>query len=154
MADPTGTAGNIALDPLFCAGDNFNLGAASPCLPAGSGGCGLIGALGGSCGASPVPGDDGAVPTAFRVDQDFPNPFNPSTTIRFALPEGGQTVVSIFDIKGRRVRTLVNDVLPAQVHEVTWTGRDEDERQVAAGVYFYMVTSGTHRAVGRMALVK
>ena len=153
VADPTGTAGNIALDPLFCAVDNFNLGAASPCLPAGSGGCGLIGAFGGSCGASPVPGD-GTVPTAFRVDQAFPNPFNPSTTIRFALPEGGQTVVSIFDIKGRRVRTLVNDLLPAQVHEVTWTGRDEDERQVAAGVYFYMVTSGTHRAVGRMALVK
>ncbi len=154
VADPTGTAGNIALDPLFCAVDNFNLGAASPCLPANSGGCGLIGALGGSCGASPVPGDDDTVPTAFRVDQAFPNPFNPSTTIRFALAEGGQTVVSIFDIKGRRVRTLVNDVLPAQVHQVTWTGRDDDERQVAAGVYFYMVTSGNHRAVGRMALVK
>ena len=154
VPDPTGTAGNIAVDPLFCAVDNWNLGAASPCAAANSGGCGLIGAFGGSCGASAVPGDDGAVPSAFRVEQAFPNPFNPSTTIRFALPEAGQTVVSIFDIKGRRVRTLVNDLLPAQVHSVTWTGRDDDERAVAAGVYFYMVTSGTHRSVGRVALVK
>ncbi|MFO7607640.1 MAG: S8 family serine peptidase [Candidatus Krumholzibacteriia bacterium] len=154
VADPTGTAGNIAADPLFCAVDNLNLQAASPCRPENSGGCGLIGALGEGCGQSSVPGQDGAVPTAFRVDQAFPNPFNPRTTIRFALPEAGHTVVSIFDVKGRRVANLLSGMLPAQVHEVTWTGRDDQDRQVAAGVYFYLVTSGDHRAVGRMALVK
>lgn len=154
VADPTGTAGNIAVDPLFCAADNFNLRASSPCHPDNSGGCGLIGALGGNCGLSAVPGQDNTVPTAFRVEQAFPNPFNPQTTIRFALPESGHTVVSIFDIKGRRVRNLVNDMLPAAVHAVTWSGRDDEDRQVAAGVYFYLVTSGDHRAVGRMALVK
>ncbi|HPF69509.1 MAG TPA: FlgD immunoglobulin-like domain containing protein, partial [Candidatus Krumholzibacteria bacterium] len=127
----------------------------SPCHPANSGACGLIGALNGGCGASDVPGGDtGAVPVAFRVDQAFPNPFNPKTTIRFALSETGRTEVAIFDVKGRRVRTLMDEVLPAAVHTVDWTGRDDAGRQVAAGVYFYMVTSGDHHAVGRMALVK
>ena len=154
VTDPTGTSGNISADPEFCAADDYNVAATSPCDPDNSGGCGLIGALGDGCGLSDVPPGDGAVPAAFRVEQAFPNPFNPKTTIRFALPEAGRTVVSIFDVKGRRVRTLVNDVLPARVHDVEWNGRDDGDRRVAAGVYFYLVTSGDHRAVGRMALVK
>ncbi len=157
VADPTGTNGNISADPQFCsaAEGNYSVAAGSPCHPDNSGGCGLIGALNDGCGgASDVPGGDGAVPAAFRVDQAFPNPFNPKTTIRFALPEANRTVVQIFDVKGRLVRTLLDGNLPASTHELTWTGRDDDDRQVAAGVYFYMVTSGDHHAVGRMALVK
>ncbi|MBK8166981.1 MAG: S8 family serine peptidase [bacterium] len=156
ISDPTGTAGNIAVDPLFCdaAGGNFQLQGASLCRPENSGGCGQIGALLGSCGASDVPGDQDVVPVAFRVDQNFPNPFNPQTTIRFALPAAARTTVSVFDLAGRHVRTLVDGDLAAQVHQVTWTGDDEGGRPVAAGVYFYEVKGGGHRAVGRMALVK
>jgi flagellar hook assembly protein FlgD len=101
-----------------------------------------------------VPEDGNGVPTAFRVEQNFPNPFNPRTTIRFSLPTAGRTSVAVYDVAGRRVRTVLNEVLPAKVHEVSWTGDDDQGRQVAAGVYFYMVTSGDHRSVGRMALVK
>jgi len=155
--DPTGTDGNISADPVFCdAGEgNYNLGTGSPCLPENSGSCGLIGALPGGCGgASPTPDEPAGIPTVFRVEQNFPNPFNPKTTIRFALPEGGRTSVTIYDMAGHLVRTVMDEVLPAQVHEVSWTGDDDQGRRVAAGVYFYMVTCGEHRSVGRMALVK
>ncbi len=156
ITDPTGTGGNIAVDPLFCdaAGGNFQLQSASACRPENSGACGLIGALLGSCGASAVPGGQEAVPAAFRVEQNFPNPFNPQTTIRFALPAAARTTVSIFDVAGRHVRTLLDEELAAQVHQVTWAGDDAKGQPVAAGVYFYEVSGGGHRAVGRMALVK
>ncbi len=155
IADPTGTNGNIAADPLFCdaAAGNFELQGTSPCRPGNSGTCGQIGALLGACYAVPVPGDQ-LVPAAFRVEQNFPNPFNPKTTIRFALPAAAPTTVSIFDLAGRHVRTLLDEDLTAATHEVTWTGDDAQGQPVAAGVYFYEVVSGAHRAVGRMALVK
>ena len=154
MTDPTGTGGNISADPLFCdaGGGDYRIGAGSPCAPANSGGCDLIGALG-VCAASPVPGD-GETPLAFRLDKNFPNPFNPRTTIRFALPEAGRTRVVVFDVAGRQVKTLVDEDLSAQVHSVIWNGDDDRGRTVAAGVYFYMVTSGDDTSVGRMALVK
>ncbi len=156
--DPTGSDGNISVDPQFCdmeAGD-FNVGSLSPCAPENSGGCGLIGALGDGCdgGLSPVDDPVGGVPVAFHVEQNFPNPFNPSTTIRFALPSAAHTQVVIFDVAGRKVKTLVDDMLSAQNHEATWTGRDDAGRSVSAGVYFYRVASGNHLSVGRMALIK
>ncbi len=157
VTDPTGTAGNISADPLLCdvAALDFSLGSASPCAAANSGGCGLIGAVGESCAASAV-GDDETtgVPAVFRVEQNFPNPFNPRTTIRFSLPEAGRTVVTIFDVRGRQVAELLDEDLAAQVHDVAWTGLDQRGREVSAGVYFYRVTSGEHEAVGRMALIR
>jgi predicted outer membrane repeat protein len=156
VTDPTGTDGNIAVDPLFCdaAGGNFGLQAASACRPENSGACGLIGAMLGACFVSEVPGGDGLTPAAFRVEQCFPNPFNPQTTIRFALPAAAHTTVSIFDVAGRHVKTLVDADLDARTHDVVWTGDDARGQSVAAGVYFYEVSGGGHRAVGRMALVK
>ena len=156
VPDPTGSNGNISLDPLFCNSEQgiFNLTPESPCAAANSGGCGLIGALTSGCGMSPVPDENGTVPLAFQVDQNFPNPFNPKTTIRFSLPSAGRTRVAIFDVAGHHVKTLVDEDLPAQVHQVVWTGEDDGGRHVAAGIYFYMVTSGNNRSVGRMALVK
>lgn len=157
IADPTGTDGNISADPLFCetVDGPYRLPVSSPCAPDQSGGCGLIGVYGADCAGSPVP-DDGAgtVPAVFAVERNFPNPFNPKTTIRFSLPEAGLTRVTIFDVAGRLVKTLLSEELPAQRHEVTWEGRDDSGRSVSAGVYFYRVASGDHQAVGRMALVK
>ena len=94
------------------------------------------------------------MPLAFRVEANYPNPFNPKTTIRFTLADPGRTTVAIFDVAGRLVKTLLNEDLPAQAHEVSWLGRDGKGRQVSAGVYFYQVTSGGHRATGSMALIK
>jgi len=156
VADPTGTDGNIAADPQFCdaPGGVYTVAPGSPCAAAQSGGCGLIGAFEASCGGSPVDDEPGNVPVAFHVERNFPNPFNPKTTIRFTLPEAGLTKVAIFDVAGRHIKTLVHEEMAAQRHEVTWQGRDSQDRSVAAGVYFYRVSSGAHQAVGRMALVK
>jgi len=156
IPDPTGTDTNISENPNFCnlTEANYNIASSSPCDPANSDGCGLIGALNDPCGESPVPDGDPSLPSAFRVQQNFPNPFNPSTTLRFELSEPNHTTVAIFDVAGHRVRTLVNEHLPASSHRVTWAGRDDNGRHVAAGVYFYMVASGDNRSVGRMALVK
>ncbi len=154
FADPTGSDGNIAVDPAFCdaLGGDYRIGSSSPCAAANNPGCGLIGALD-ICAASPVPGDLD-IPVAFHVENNFPNPFNPRTTIRFDLAQSAATQVVIFDLAGRKVKTLVDTVLPASTHTVVWSGDDDRGRQVAAGIYFYMVTSGENTSVGRMALVK
>jgi parallel beta-helix repeat protein len=156
VTDPTGTNGNISQDPLFCniGTGNYNIDPTSPCAPDHSGGCGLIGALDATCSSNPVQGENGDVPLAFQVDQNFPNPFNPSTKIRFTLPRDGHTTVRIFDLSGRLVKTLLAEDLPAAVHEVTWNGRNGSGHTVAAGVYFYRVQSGSDVHTGRMALVK
>jgi hypothetical protein len=88
------------------------------------------------------------------VKQNFPNPFNPRTTIQFALPNAGRTRVTVFDVAGHHVKTLLDEDLAAQTHQVVWTGDDDSGRGVAAGIYFYLVTNGNDRSVGRMAFVK
>ncbi|HOX24870.1 MAG TPA: S8 family peptidase [Candidatus Krumholzibacteria bacterium] len=155
VADPTGTNGNIALDPQFCdrVANDYRVNPAGPCAPAQSGGCDLIGALEAVCGVVNAV-DDPVVPVAFRVDANFPNPFNPTTTIRFAIPASARTQVVVYDVRGRLVKTLIDEVLPAATHSVQWRGDDARGREAAAGIYVYKVTSGEHAAVGRMALIK
>ena len=155
--DPTGTAGNIALDPYFCSVEDefYALLDGSPCQDILSGGCGLIGALGVGCVPVGV-GDDvpGPAPLTFRVEPNYPNPFNPKTIIRFSLPEPGRTTVKIFDIAGRLVQTLADEQMTAAVHSVTWRGDDALGRPVASGVYFYRVESGKFMHAARMALIR
>ena len=157
VADPTGSDGNVSVDPTFCdpvAGD-YTVEDTSPCLPAQSGGCGLIGALGEGCvGGTDVDDGPGAPPARFAVEPNFPNPFNPSTTIRFALPEAAVTTLRVYDVTGRLVRTLVEGELPAAVQAVEWRGDDDQGRSLAAGVYFYRIRSGAHLHTGQMALIK
>lgn len=155
IADPTGSDGNVSVDPEFCnpvEGD-YRVDPDGPCAPEQSGGCGLIGALEADCGTVNAV-ENPEVPVAFSVDQNFPNPFNPVTTIRFALPTAGRTQVVVFDLRGRMVKTLVNGELAAATHVVQWSGDDNHGRPAAAGIYFYRVTSGANQEVGRMALIK
>jgi subtilisin family serine protease len=155
VADPTGIDGNISADPLFCdqATGDYGIALTSPAAPPQSP-CGLMGAYTAGCGATPVEDDPDAVPLVFRVEPNFPNPFNPSTTIRFALPSAGRTTVTVYDVAGRHVKTILDDNLAAAAHTLRWVGDDDRGRPVSAGVYFYRIQSGTHDHVGRMALVK
>ena len=86
--------------------------------------------------------------------QNRPNPFSPSTVIRFALPEAGSARLEIYDVAGRRVRTLVDGPRAAGPHAVTWDGTDEGKITVAAGIYFYRLTSGERTSIKRMNLVR
>ncbi len=96
----------------------------------------------------------GAGPTALNLAQNRPNPFNPSTTIAFSLPERGQVTLRVYDVEGRLVRTLVNGALPAGGHEATWRGDDDDGRRAASGLYFYRLQTPSGDLVRKMTLVK
>jgi subtilisin family serine protease len=102
-------------------------------------------------GASPV---EQAIPLVYGLAQNFPNPFNPQTEIRFELPHPGNTRLKVFDIRGRLVKDLVSGHMGAGRHSVVWMGRDNGGRQVASGVYYYRIESGKFMETRRMTLVK
>ncbi len=83
-----------------------------------------------------------------------PNPFNPQTEIRFAVPRGGQVRLAVYDVRGRQVRTLVSEVLPAGEHAVTWDGRDGAGRVQPSGVYLALLEAGGIRMSRRLTLVQ
>ncbi|MBN2172307.1 MAG: right-handed parallel beta-helix repeat-containing protein [Candidatus Krumholzibacteriota bacterium] len=95
-----------------------------------------------------------ALPAAYRLAGNYPNPFNPKTSIRFDLPETQSVRLTIFDASGRRVATLVDATLPAGYHHADWNGRDDAGRSLASGVYFYRLEAGPLRETRRMLLLK
>jgi hypothetical protein len=92
---------------------------------------------------------DGEVPGTFALRQNYPNPFNPETQIRFALAERGQTTLKVFDMLGREVAVLVDEVKGPGSHEVRWNAAG-----VASGVYLYRLASGADIQTRRMLLLK
>ncbi len=99
-----------------------------------------------------VPGE-GAPEKAF-VTHNFPNPFNPSTAIQYAIRQPGQVVLSIYDLKGRMVRSLVNESQGAGVYTVVWQGRDDEGRQLGSGVYFYRIDAPGVSERRKMVMLK
>ncbi len=90
----------------------------------------------------------------FALDQNFPNPFNPTTTIRFALPEPGLVTVEIYNIMGQKVKTLISDNMEAGYHQVVWDATNDYGSPVASGIYIYRMTSGAFTEVKKMTLLK
>ena len=85
---------------------------------------------------------------------NYPNPFNPSTTISFAIFAEGPVSIVIYNIRGQKVRTLVDDVLAMNQYRVVWNGADDHGRQVSSGVYFYQLKANDQTFVRRMILMK
>lgn len=100
--------------------------------------------------AAPSP----AATNALRLAQNRPNPFNPKTTIRFDLPEAGPVRLSVFDVAGRLVRTLVDDTMAQGGHEAVWDGRDASGREVGSGSYLARLEFGGRVEAVRMGLVR
>ncbi len=94
------------------------------------------------------------LPEGFGLDQNFPNPFNPSTAIRYSLAEMADVKLSIYNMLGQQIRVLVRDARPAGVHTVEWDGRDAMGRHVATGLYFYRIEAGQFRATRKMTITK
>jgi hypothetical protein len=90
----------------------------------------------------------------FALEQNAPNPFNPTTIIRFTVPEDSPVKLVVYDVAGRHVRTLVNDRRRADHYDVTWDGKDTNGRSVASGVYFYRIQAGRHTATKKMVMLK
>lgn len=95
-----------------------------------------------------------AAPAALRLDEPWPNPFNPATNLRYALPRAGEVTVTIHDLQGRLVRVLVQGSQGAGEHEVTWDGRDERGRAVPSGPYLGRVAWGDQVRAVKLALLK
>ncbi len=99
---------------------------------------------------TPVP----TTPLELTLAQNIPNPFNPTTRIAFALPTTARVTVSIFDVHGRLVTTLVDQTMPPGPAEVLWNGRDARGVQASSGVYFYKLTAGPRSLTKKMVMVK
>ncbi len=86
---------------------------------------------------------------------NYPNPFNPETTISFSTTESTEnTELSIYNLKGQKVKQLVSDQLSAGQHSVTWNGKDENNKSVSSGVYFYQLKSGEFISTKKMIILR
>ncbi len=85
---------------------------------------------------------------------NVPNPFNPTTNISFEMAASGQARLSIFDVKGRLVQTLIDKRCAAGRHTVTWDGRDRSGYSLASGTFLYRLETGDHVSIKRMTLLK
>lgn len=97
---------------------------------------------------------EGAPPARFALHGNAPNPFNPTTTIRFDLAKASKARLAIFTPAGRHVRDLVDGNLPAGSHQTIWDGRNESGRDVASGVYLLRLEAGDDRAVRKIVLLR
>jgi hypothetical protein len=104
----------------------------------------------------PIPTGVGEQPARLSLGQNFPNPFNPTTTLSFTVPaDAGRVTLTVHGVTGQVVRTLVDtDGLPAGPHTAVWDGRDADGHAVSSGVYFARLSAGGHTRATKMALLK
>ena len=98
--------------------------------------------------------DNPNVPTEFALDQNFPNPFNPSTHIRFTIPDAGNVKLSVYDILGQEICVAHDGFLSAGRHTVLWDGRNTSGETSPSGVYFYKLTQGNHQEVRKLILLR
>ncbi len=141
--------GNINLDPLFCDADNgdFTLAENSPCIGTGQDGAN-IGALGvGDCGE--LSAQDDPLPSKYSISSIYPNPFNPTTTISFSIPQFGLTTIRAYDITGRQLETLTNEVLSVGSYSINWNASD-----CPSGVYLIRMESEDFTQTQKVVLVK
>lgn len=94
------------------------------------------------------------LPETFALSQNFPNPFNAATSIRYTLGEPGMVRLSVFNCLGQHARTLVSASQPAGTYVVTWDGRNAQGRELGSGVYFYRLDVGDREQCKKMLLLK
>jgi hypothetical protein len=93
--------------------------------------------------------DNNSLPKEFALHQNYPNPFNPSTVIKFDLPEDSRVTLIVYDMLGRELTKLVDDVRPAGYHSITWNAKN-----IASGLYYYKLCAGNFVRVHKMMLLK
>lgn len=161
LAAMSGSNGNFSADPLFCGdlggGLPFTLDEVSPCASENSG-CGQVGAFPVACTNSTVVGIpetlEQMLPRVTRLRGNYPNPFNPRTTIRYDVQEAGQVNIAIYDVAGRLIKRLVDSNQLAGSHDVQWLGVDQSGRPVGAGVYFVQLKTKLTRDTSSVSLIK
>jgi len=102
-----------------------------------------------------TPLEDPNVPVlATELQGNYPNPFNPETTIRYSVKETSPVTIEVYNLKGQLVRTLVNEVKTAGNYSVVWNGRDNHNQPVSSGVYFYKMNAGKYSSTKKMIMMK
>ena len=147
--------GNIYSDPLFCSAEQFDytLSQNSPCVGAGENGVNL-GAFGVGCETAIIETDKNLVPIKFVLGQNFPNPFNLTTTLCYELPEDGIVNITIYDMMGRIVKTLVNGSHTAGYKTIQWYATNDSNELVPTGLYLYTIKIGRIMETKKMVLLK
>jgi len=151
-------ADNFSAHPRFCSlfPPDLTLQDNSPCAPDNSP-CGeLVGALAVACPASAVEDQDnsGELPDMFTLKQNYPNPFNPATTIDYALPERLHVTLTVYNVLGQEIATLVDESQAAGSHRAIWHGTDKQGRPVSSGVYLYRLSTEKFMQSKKMILLK
>jgi hypothetical protein len=93
------------------------------------------------------------LPTTFSLFQNFPNPFNPSTTINYQIPKVGFVTLKVYDVLGREVALLVNEEKPAGSYRVNFDASSV-KGELSSGIYFYRISVGNYSSVKKMVLLK
>jgi flagellar hook assembly protein FlgD len=94
------------------------------------------------------------IPKRFVLNENYPNPFNPITTIKYQIPKNGNVRLAIYNIIGQEVITLVNSEQWAGKYSVRWNGTNQYGSQVATGTYFYVLKTNNNQSIKKMLLLK
>ncbi len=97
---------------------------------------------------------DDALPSTTSLSKNYPNPFNPSTTIEYSISKPGHVSLVVYDLNGSTVKTLVNDFAGRNNYSVTWDGKNDSGQQVASGQYFYVMQAPGFTSTEYMTLIK
>ena len=97
---------------------------------------------------------EGLLPDEFSLRQNYPNPFNPITTLRYDLPENSYVNVTVYDMLGRKVKTLINQTQDAGYRSVIWDATNDYGKQISAGIYLYQIQAGGYTSTKKMVLLK
>ena len=92
--------------------------------------------------------------TEYNIHQNYPNPFNPTTSVRYDLPEDAMVNITIYDMMGRIVKTLVNGSQTAGYKSIQWNATNDKNRPVSAGLYLYTIQAGEFKQTKKMVLLK
>jgi hypothetical protein len=96
----------------------------------------------------------GYIPTTYQLNQNFPNPFNPVTTITFQIPQYDRVIIAVYNIRGQEVKTLTHAYLNPGAYSVTWNGSDNAGNPVPAGIYIYSLNTQSYHSNRKLVLLK
>ena len=151
---PFAGEGTIEQDPCFIDVENgdFNFLTGSPCGSKASDGENM-GDLRWSV-MTAIAGNQNKLPETFSLSQNFPNPFNPTTMIKYQLPKSCDVKLIVYNVMGRKVATLYDDHQKAGNYSIQWDGLDDQGNMVSSGMYFYKINAGAFTNTLKMMLVK
>jgi len=98
--------------------------------------------------------ENNSLPNKFILHQNYPNPFNPTTSLRYDLPENNLVNITIYDMLGRKVKTLINQTQDAGYKSIIWNTTDDYGKPVSAGIYLYQIQAGEYISTKKMVLLK